>query len=92
MWIVGHLLSDTSQQLQAPSLASFPGMTKSQLIIAMLAIIFMECVQFFQNRIDIQLWFIKRPVVLQWGTYYGMVFVIIFSGVFNNTQFIYFQF
>ncbi len=62
-------------------------------IIAALAIIVMEAVHFYQEKKgSVEAWINARPICLRWGIYYGVLFTIIFLGVWENRQFIYFQF
>lgn len=67
--------------------------TNGDFIIAALAIVAMECIHFYQEKKgSIQAWINARPVVIRWGIYYAALFAIIFLGVWENRQFIYFQF
>lgn len=45
-----------------------------------------------QEKIDIAGWFVRQSTTFRWLVYYAAVMAIIFLGVFQNRQFIYFQF
>ncbi|MCS4044609.1 D-alanyl-lipoteichoic acid acyltransferase DltB (MBOAT superfamily) [Salinibacter ruber] len=56
------------------------------------AVGFMELVQFWERKVDMRHFLTSRPAVVRWSVYYGLVLAIIFAGIFNKKQFIYFQF
>ncbi len=62
------------------------------IVLSFLLIIFMEMVHVFQNKYPIIDLIKRRPMALRWSVYYIMLFAIIFLGVYENRQFIYFQF
>jgi D-alanyl-lipoteichoic acid acyltransferase DltB (MBOAT superfamily) len=66
--------------------------TIRHMILAILFILFMELVHFVQERRSLQLLVSRQPAWVRWTLYYGIMFIIIFFGVFENRQFIYFQF
>ncbi len=55
-------------------------------------ILLMETVHFIQTKISINSWIKKQPRLLRWSIYYGVIATIWIFGVFENRQFIYFQF
>jgi D-alanyl-lipoteichoic acid acyltransferase DltB (MBOAT superfamily) len=62
-------------------------------ILAALAIIVMETIHFYQEQKgSVESWINARPIYVRWGIYYGALLTIIFLGVWENRQFIYFQF
>jgi alginate O-acetyltransferase complex protein AlgI len=65
---------------------------QSDIILSFLLIFFLEAVQLFQRRYNILTLLKKRPIYQRWAVYYVMLMVIIFFGVYENRQFIYFQF
>jgi D-alanyl-lipoteichoic acid acyltransferase DltB (MBOAT superfamily) len=56
------------------------------------AIGFMELVHLFERKVDMRHFLSRRTTLVRWSVYYGIVLVIIFTGVFNKNEFIYFQF
>lgn len=63
-----------------------------ELIIGTIAIFLMEGVHWLQRGKDLGKWAEMRPKWQQWAAYYILLIGIVFFGVYNNTQFIYFQF
>ncbi|WP_234461840.1 MBOAT family O-acyltransferase [Pedobacter segetis] len=55
-------------------------------------IIFLETINYFKNKHNIALWFTSKPFAFRWATYFAVVLIIMVCGVFDNRQFIYFQF
>jgi len=68
------------------------GLGPKYLILSVLLIMFLETVHYFQNRKNLSLLFTQKPTYVRWAVYYGVVLAIVFLGVFENRQFIYFQF
>lgn len=64
----------------------------SELIMSFVLIFFLEGVHLFQRRHNIGDLVKQRPAWQRWSLYYLMLMVIIFFGVYENRQFIYFQF
>jgi alginate O-acetyltransferase complex protein AlgI len=60
--------------------------------MAFLAIAFLEIVQFFQERTSLNALVSRQPALVRWGIYYALIMVIILFGVFEEAEFIYFQF
>ncbi len=65
---------------------------KGELAVALLAIAFMEGVHAIQRHRGIRHMLADQPIWLRWAGYYGLGFGILFLGVFDRRQFIYFQF
>jgi len=68
------------------------GLSKRDLTLSIFLILFLEIIHYVQNKKNIPAIFIKIPTYIRWSVYYGVILVIIFFGVFENRQFIYFQF
>ena len=68
------------------------GLTKMGYILSVLLIIFLETVQYIQSKHSISQIFIRKPWAIRWAVYYALILSILFLGVFENRQFIYFQF
>jgi D-alanyl-lipoteichoic acid acyltransferase DltB (MBOAT superfamily) len=60
--------------------------------IAIGAIAFMELVHLLERKADMRKFLSSRSRTVRWGVYYGLTFAIIFTGIFNQNAFIYFQF
>jgi alginate O-acetyltransferase complex protein AlgI len=65
---------------------------KKQVLIGIVAIALMESVHIMQNKYNISTWIKSKPTFIRWCIYYVFVYIILFFGVFENRQFIYFQF
>jgi D-alanyl-lipoteichoic acid acyltransferase DltB (MBOAT superfamily) len=67
-------------------------LTGYEIIISILMILFMEAVHLIQRHGSIRRMLSEKPVWVRWSIYFIITYSIIFFGVFDNTQFIYFQF
>jgi alginate O-acetyltransferase complex protein AlgI len=67
-------------------------LTKLELVFGVFLIVFMETVHYLGNKVNISEMFLRKPAFIRWMVYYGVIFTILFFGVFQNRQFIYFQF
>lgn len=65
---------------------------KNDLYLIFVAVFIMEFVQWQQRGKDIATLFDAKPKWQRWGAYYLILFMILCFGVYNNSQFIYFQF
>jgi alginate O-acetyltransferase complex protein AlgI len=68
------------------------GISKSDLLIGIGAIILMEIIHKMQNKYSLRDWIRTKPTLVRWSIYYVVILLIIFLGVYENRQFIYFQF
>lgn len=68
------------------------GISKGELLIALCAILLMETIHFMQNKYNVSEWLNSKPFYVRWPMYYAMISIILFLGVYENRQFIYFQF
>jgi D-alanyl-lipoteichoic acid acyltransferase DltB (MBOAT superfamily) len=68
------------------------GISIKQFLIVIAAIILMEIIHIMQSKYGIRDWIRTKPASVRWGIYYIVLLMIIFFGVFENSQFIYFQF
>lgn len=55
-------------------------------------IIFLETINYYKDKYDIAIWFTSKPMIFRWTTYFIVALTIMVCGVFDNRQFIYFQF
>ena len=71
----------------------FLGIPKSEFVIGVLAILFMELVHFLERHNKMRTMFEGRPLWLRWSIYYTIVFSLLTVGVYRTEKpFIYFQF
>jgi alginate O-acetyltransferase complex protein AlgI len=68
------------------------GLSKKNFRLSLLLIIFLETIHYLQKKRNLTEMFLHKPVYIRWSVYYLYIFAIIFLGVFENRQFIYFQF
>lgn len=57
-----------------------------------LLIIFLEVIHYIQSNVSVSNIFLKQPTYLRWAVYYTLIFAVLYWGVFEKRQFIYFQF
>lgn len=60
--------------------------------MAFLAIVFLEIVHFIRERTSLNALVSRQPALVRWGIYYALIMVILLFGVFEEAEFIYFQF
>jgi alginate O-acetyltransferase complex protein AlgI len=68
------------------------GLPKHEILIGVLAIILMEIIHVMQNKFIMREWVRSKPSIIRWSIYCSVVLMILFLGVYENRQFIYFQF
>lgn len=68
------------------------GFTKLDLLVSIFLIFFLEVIHIIQSKINIKNTLAVKPIYIRWLAYYSIVLVIIFLGVFEKREFIYFQF
>ena len=95
-YIIEHIFTDLNSLrhkiLNGQKILQFMGLTNKEFIISIIVIVLLEFVHFLQTRINFELSFKKKPIYLRWAVYLIVVFAIMIFGVFENRQFIYFQF
>lgn len=64
----------------------------AQLLVCIGLIAAIELLDYCRERYNLLEVFRRQPRALRWTVYYVAIFVIIFMGIFENQQFIYFQF
>jgi alginate O-acetyltransferase complex protein AlgI len=52
----------------------------------------MTVVHFRQKELDFADWLVRKPAFARWSIYYGLVLSFVCFGIFNRSEFIYFQF
>lgn len=55
-------------------------------------ILFLETINYLQDKYQLSKRFVKLPITLRWLVYFAVVMTILLTGVFDDRQFIYFQF
>lgn len=96
-YIISHLFTGLADHgsLQAiqSSLGSLP-VTVNELLLSMALIVLLLCVENFSlhrpNGLRIML--LRQPFYIRWPVFYLLLAAILFLGVFEKTEFIYFQF
>lgn len=68
------------------------GMGKFHFFIAIMSIVFLLIIQYFQRHGKMRHFVSDRPAYVRWPLYYVICFVILFMGQFVKKEFIYFQF
>lgn len=64
----------------------------ARVMLCVVAIGVLELVHIIQNKRSLNMVFQNQPRYIRWGVYYFFVLMILYFGVFQNRQFIYFQF
>jgi len=95
-YIVEHLFSGipevVNNLLNHQYVLDYMGLEKRSFILSIFLIVFLETVHFIQSKRSISEIFAKKSIYVRWTVYYVAVLSILFLGVFENRQFIYFQF
>ncbi len=74
------------------SVFEYLGLTKADLMLSVLLIFFLETFHYIQGKVNISLAIMQKPLYVRWTLYFGLLALIVFLGVFEERQFIYFQF
>ena len=85
-YILTHLLSGRGETIQAL------GVPTTQLVVSFMLIAGLLVIETFQTTNDPREYVIGRPPWVRWAVYYSVVVLTLLIGVFNRSQFIYFQF
>jgi D-alanyl-lipoteichoic acid acyltransferase DltB (MBOAT superfamily) len=96
LYIIKHIFSGIpelfSQVINHQSVIQNIGIGMKDLILSFILIFFIESVHIFQSKVNISDFFTKRPDYIRWAVYSAYVIVFLFLGIFENREFIYFQF
>jgi len=94
-YYINHLLTGWSSIFDFNSLmeiiAGF-GIKKSALLIDLALIAFLIGIQLLQRKGSVREMIAQQSPFVRWAAYYALILGILLLGVFNNSQFIYFQF
>ncbi len=99
-YIITHLFSGLGEQLSAilnnqhqeRQQLLYLGQNSSSFVIACLSILLMELIHLQQRNTTIRQLINSKPLALRWSIYVIGVISILLFGVYDHTQFIYFQF
>jgi alginate O-acetyltransferase complex protein AlgI len=64
----------------------------SEFFLAVIFLLVMMIIHFLQKTDTFDNWLIRKPTYFRWSFYYGLVLVFVCFGIFNRSEFIYFQF
>jgi len=96
IYIVKHIVTGIPDSLKMllnhQSIFENVGLERSDLILSVFLILGVWIIQQIQNKNDLLEVLKKKPTIVRWIAYYGLVLSILFLGVFESRQFIYFQF
>lgn len=68
------------------------GVSNKNILFCILLIFILQVIHYIQRKKNVYELLTKLPVYLRWSFYYAIVLSILFLGIFENRQFIYFQF
>ena len=87
-WLIrGHYSGESFK-----SLIGFMPVYQIDIQLSFLLIILLQAIEWVMSHKDISAIIRQRPIYIRWSLYYAMLAVIILFGVYENRQFIYFQF
>jgi D-alanyl-lipoteichoic acid acyltransferase DltB (MBOAT superfamily) len=91
-YIVKNTFTGFSANLSGVLENSKMGLAKSEIIIGITAVMMMELIHVLQYKTHIRALIKTQPAILRWSLYYAIILVIVYYGVYEKRQFIYFQF
>ncbi len=98
-YIIGHLFNGLGDFLLNIYNLEFVKTTLFELgfhwedwFLVLSSIAVLEVVQYYQRRGSVRAMLSRRSAWVRWSAYYGLMATILIFGVFNRSQFIYFQF
>lgn len=68
------------------------GLNNKEMVLSVALIVFLETVQYLQNKKNTLVDLSQKPILVRWSAYYILLIVIVVFGEFSQRQFIYFQF
>jgi alginate O-acetyltransferase complex protein AlgI len=96
IYMIRHMITDIpailSRLIHHHKLQVNLGVGERYIWVCLVVILGLEIIHTLQNRINLSLWVKQRMVLIRWALYYAYIFTILSMGVFQNRQFIYFQF
>ena len=67
-------------------------LANARVILCVITIVILQLIRIIQNKRSLDVVLQNQPWYLRWGVYYFFVFMVLYMGVFQDRQFIYFQF
>lgn len=96
LYIIKHIIKGAPKILpnfiHGQNFTGYIGMSNNDIWLSIALIMFLETVHYLQNRYNIYKLLLSQSGYIRWVVYYIFVIAILFLGVFENHQFIYFQF
>ncbi|GAA4462587.1 MBOAT family protein [Nemorincola caseinilytica] len=95
LYMVGRLpgvFTEIPQMISSRHFSTGIQLAPMRMLLCVALILFMEGVHMLQGKYDVVQLVERRPVAVRWGIYYVLVLAILYLGMFNNKEFIYFQF
>ena len=92
---IPHLFTEWKQVLhnkQVLSTILFKGIRTPDIIICICLVLLLEVIHKLQGKGSVSDLIAARPTAVRWGIYFVLTLSIYMFGIFNNRQFIYFQF
>ena len=86
----GHILSRILHR--GSGRLGVEGFSTIDVWVVILSVVLLETVQIWKRQGPIQPRLKALPIVIRWPAYYALLFVVLVLGVFQHSQFIYFQF
>jgi alginate O-acetyltransferase complex protein AlgI len=68
------------------------GLSYYEFVLAVFSILLVVLTEYLHKQRDLRTLLWRMPVVLRWGVYYGMIYLILGFRSFSTSEFIYFQF
>lgn len=91
-YIIEHIFTGIPDLLHGRLALEPLGLPVNAMILSVFLIVLLETVQYVQGKINLTEFFLQKSVFFRWAMYYALILTIVFLGVFENRQFIYFQF
>ena len=100
LYIIRHFFSGLSNQLRqivtnqhfSRLKLLYVDQPAGEFALAIGFILLMMVIHFGQKGRDFDEWLVQKPSYVRWPIYYGLVLTFVFFGIFNKSDFIYFQF
>lgn len=86
---ISSLITNQNQERQV---LLYLGQNSATFFIACLSILFMELIHFYQRNKSLREIISTKPIAIRWSVYIMGIICILLFGVYDHTQFIYFQF
>ena len=68
------------------------GLSNFEIFVGVFSVILMEIIHILQNKYQLVAWLKSKPTFFRWSIYYTFITFILFFGIYEKRQFIYFQF